>query len=329
MIRRTACLISRSMDAWRNQAMEKHLMDTLPEDTALLFLWQSGQTVLLGRGQSARESCHLEELTGGQLARRISGGGGMYVDGGTLAFSLIVPRSAFDIPRQMSMLGMALGAFGLQAAAVGCDIGVNGACVGRTAFFKSGSAAWQHGVLLAQTDVAQMDRLLAGDGQQRFASAISLRELCPAVTVDSLERSLCQAFAHAYCSEPAWLDERMLDGRTIEELALRFAAEGWLCPPEDTPTCALSQRFAWGSATVGFVTEGGIIRRAFLHSDAMEAALMERIAPALLGAPFLISAVTARFDQALEWLSDPRLLQIAHDVCNLVCRCIRGDGPED
>lgn len=328
MIRRTACLVSRSMDAWRNQAMEKHLMDTLPEDTALLFLWQAKQAVLLGRGQSARESCRLEELKGGQLARRLSGGGGMYVDEGTLFFSLIVPRSAFDISRQMSMLGMALGAFGLQASAVGCDLGVNGACVGRTAFFKSGSAAWQHGVLLAQTDCGQMARLLSGDGQQRFSTAQSLNQLCPAITVDSLERSLCQAFAHAYGSEPAWLDERMLDGRTMEELAIRFAAECWLCPPEDTPTCALSQRFPWGGASVSFVTEGGIIRRAYLHSDAMESALLERIAPALIGAPFLISAVTARFDQALEWLSDPRLLQIAQDVCNLISCCIRGDGQE-
>lgn len=329
MIRRTACLVSRSMDIWRNQAMEKHLMDTLPEDTALLFLWQSGQAVLLGRGQSARQDIVPEALGSAQLARRLSGGGGLYADEGTVGFTLIVPRSAFDIPRQMSILGMALGAFGLQTSASGCDLGVNGVCVGRTAFFKSGSAAWQHGVLLAQTDLSQMARLLPGDGQQRYPSARSLGELCPAITVDSLQRSLCQAFAHAYGSEPAWLDERMLDGRSIDALAAGFAADGWLCPPEEPVSAALRQRFPWGSATVGFVISGGVIRQAYLHSDAMEAALLERIAPALIGAPFLISAVTARFDQALEWLADPRLLQIAQDVCNLISRCIRGDGAED
>ena len=81
MIRRTACLVSRSQDAWRNQAIEKHLMDTLPEDTAVLFLWQDACAVLLGRGQSAAEACAPEQLARrkGQLARRLSGGGGLYI----------------------------------------------------------------------------------------------------------------------------------------------------------------------------------------------------------------------------------------------------------
>ena len=46
MIRRTACLIARSSDPFRNQAIEKHLMDTLPEDTAILYLWQNAPTAM-------------------------------------------------------------------------------------------------------------------------------------------------------------------------------------------------------------------------------------------------------------------------------------------
>ena len=33
MIRRTACLIALGGEPYRNLAIEKHLMDTLPEDT--------------------------------------------------------------------------------------------------------------------------------------------------------------------------------------------------------------------------------------------------------------------------------------------------------
>lgn len=326
MIQRTACLVSRSLDAWRNQAVEKHLMDTLPEDTAVLFLWQNQRSVWLGRGEDAGEACHLEELTRqkGQLARRLSGGGALYLDPGCLGYSLIVPKSAFDIPRQMSVLGMGLGAFGLQTCTGGaCDVGVAGQCVGRNAFFKSGSAAWQHGALLVESDLETLNALVAPDGQQRFASVQNLRSLADGVTVDSLERSLCQAFAHAYGSQPAWLDERMLDGRTIDALAQRFAAERWLTPAQPAASFTVSERFPWGGATVRFATESGVIRHAQLYTDAMEAALFERIGPALVGAPFLISAITARFDQALEWLSDPRLMQMAQDVCNLICRRIR------
>ena len=37
MIRRTACLIARESDPFRNQAIEKHLMDTLTGETKELF----------------------------------------------------------------------------------------------------------------------------------------------------------------------------------------------------------------------------------------------------------------------------------------------------
>ena len=56
MIRRTACLIARSNDPYRNQALEKHLMDTLPENTAILFMWQNRASVMLGRAQKDRKS---------------------------------------------------------------------------------------------------------------------------------------------------------------------------------------------------------------------------------------------------------------------------------
>ena len=53
MIRRTACLIARQDDPYRNQAIEKQLMDTLPEDTAILYLWQNHRAITIGRAQDA------------------------------------------------------------------------------------------------------------------------------------------------------------------------------------------------------------------------------------------------------------------------------------
>ncbi len=326
MIRRTACLVSRSQDAWRNQAIEKHLMDTLPEDTAVLFLWQDACAVLLGRGQSAAEACAPEQLARrkGQLARRLSGGGGLYMDGGCLGFSVILPKSAFDVSRQMSILGMTLGAFGLQARTAGpCDLGVGDVCVGRSAYYKSGSAAWHHGALLIQADLDALGGVLLPDGQRHFAAVQNVSALCPGLTMEDVQRTLCQAFAHGYGSEPAWLDERMLDGRTIDGLTAAFARDGWVNPPAVQETFSVTERFPWGGATVHMAVEGGVIRQARFSTDAMEAALFERVAPSLVGAPFLISAIAARFDQSLQWLSDPHLMQIAQDVCNLICRRLR------
>ena len=97
MIRRTACLIARGMDPYRNLAIEKHLMDTLPEETAILYLWQNHPTVTVGKMQNPWHVCPVDSFTlsGGLVARRLSGGGAMVQDPGCLNFSFIVPKTAF------------------------------------------------------------------------------------------------------------------------------------------------------------------------------------------------------------------------------------------
>ena len=55
----------------------------------------------------------------------------------------------------------------------------------------------------------------------------------------------------------------------------------------------------------------------------MEAPLFGLIEQSLTGSPYLISAISGRMDQRLEMLSDPRLIQLAGDVANLICGRIR------
>ena len=122
MIRRTACLIALGGEPYRNLAIEKHLMDTLPEDTAILYLWQNDRCISIGRCQNPLYECRVDPFlsAGGHIARRLSGGGAVYQDRGALNFSFILPKTAFDIHHQLSILGMAagaaLGAVGVMAA---------------------------------------------------------------------------------------------------------------------------------------------------------------------------------------------------------------------
>ena len=334
MIRRTACLIARGTDPYRNLAIEKHLMDTLPEETAILYLWQNRHTVVIGRNQNPWYELKVDEFlqSGGRLARRMSGGGAVYHDMGNLCFTIVLPKSEFDIPRQLNVVGLALGAMGVQTEYNGRnDLHAGGRKFSGNAFFKAGSAAYHHGTLMVDCDLEAMERYLTVDEQKLKhrgvtsvrSRVINLKELNPDITVEGLQQSLYRAFAMMYGGEPALLDERMMDTPTLDRLTARFASPEWLYPEKLPYGFTVSERFPWGGVTVMLLSEGGVIRSAKIFTDAMEAALFNRLEQALTGCPFLISAISARFEQNQEMLKDARLLQVAGDLCTLICGRIR------
>ncbi|MBQ7866565.1 MAG: hypothetical protein IJ354_00235 [Clostridia bacterium] len=327
MIRRTACLIARDDDLYRNLAIEKHLMDTLPEDTAILYLWQNRHAVVIGRNQDPWTECAVGSFlsAGGQLSRRYSGGGTQYHDLGTLNYSMILPKSKFDISTQLSVVGMAVGAFGLQPHAGGrSSLSVEGCKFSDSAFLKSGSAACHQGTLLLNTDLNAMQRFLPGTPGKLASRVVNLSTLAPQITAASMQQALYWAFGRAYGAQPALLDERMLNTPAIETLTDRFADGGWIYPAGIQPTLSVTEQFPWGNITVRLRTDRGVIREARLFTDAMEAGLFPQIEQAITGAPLLVSSIAARIDQRLSMLRDPYLLQIADDVQNLLSRHLRG-----
>lgn len=319
MIRRTACLLASGTEPCRNLAVEKHLLDTLPEDTAILYLWQSERAVDVGYNQHLPEVCKVQALMqdGGTVARRMSGGSESYQDAGTVGFTMVLPKTEFDISRQLGVVGMAIGALGVQVRAAGRgDLYAFGRRVSTSAYYKSGSAAYHRGTLNVCTDEGAAARYLTGEPMG------NLSDISSNITVESLQQSLYGAFGRVYGAQPAWLDERMMDSRSIEKLTGLFASPQWICPPEKPYTFSVTERFPWGHVTARLNVEGGIIREAALFTDAMEAPLFGRIEQLLTGSPFLISAIAGRFNQRLKLLTDRRL-QLAGDVCNLICGRIR------
>jgi len=343
MIRRTACLIARDLDPYRNLAIEKHLMDTLPEETAILYLWQNRQTVMIGRAQNPWYECPVDRFTmaGGLVARRLSGGGAMYQDPGTLNATIILPKAELDIPRQLSLLGMAAGAFGIQAEASGRqDLGVGGRRFCTNAFFKSGSAAMHHASIHVKTALGAMKQFTTveeGKLPQHFrqlpAETVNLSDLNANIDIESMEESIYRTFAHMWGAEPAMLDERMLDSASIERGTQQFCSREWVFPGSVPYSFSVAERFPWGGVAVQLMAEGGVIRAARVYTDAMEAGLFEQIEQALVGSPYLISAIAGRFEQKLSWIQHARLAQMAGDVCTLICGRIRamdrsGGSPE-
>lgn len=333
MIRRTACLIARSSDPYRNQALEKHLMDTLPENTAILLMWQNRASVMLGRAQNPWYEATVDDFTAknGFIGRRLSGGGAMYQDMGCLNFSFILPKTLFDIPRQLSMVGMAASVFGVQPKPSGRnDLSVAGRKFCANAFFKSGSAALHHGTVLVTAQLGQMvnaltveERKLPPGLKKPFPQVTNLADVAHTANIPALQESLYWSFGRAFGLQPSMLDERMLDSRTIDQSAAQFAAREWVYPSGIPYTFTVSERFPWGGVTVQMREEGGIVRDVRVYTDAMEAALFSHIEQALIGSTYLISAIEKRFQQRLSWITDLRLAQMSADVCKLICGRLR------
>jgi len=334
MIRQTSCIIARTSDPCRNLAIEKHLMDTLPEGTAILFLYRSENAVTVGRNQNPWYECDVEPFleSGGIITRRLTGGGTFYQDAGTLNFSVILPKTELNAPRQLALAASAAQLLGLPVQPGPCaSLMTDGRIFCQNAFFKAGSTALHNGCILINPDMEQMARtLLPGGkryrGQQRPPVDTLYTGVCdqlPTLTLDAMEEALYRAFTAQYNCQPVWLDEQMLTESNLQRTAESFANPEWVYPEALPYNFVVDERFPWGSITVMLQQENGIISASRIFSDAMEAALFDRIQQALTGCPYLIGAIGTRFEQRLGLIKDPRLLQIAGDVCKLICGRIR------
>ena len=163
MIRSARILTTHCTDPHKNLALEEVLLTTLPEDQAVLYLWQNRHTVVIGAGQNACAECRvgLLESEGGTLARRSSGGGAVYHDMGNLNFSFLVPRADYDVARQLKVILEAVRALGVEAEPSGRnDLTAGGRKFSGNAFRILKDGALHHGTLLVNVDMGLIGRYL-------------------------------------------------------------------------------------------------------------------------------------------------------------------------
>ncbi len=276
-----ACYITSCTDPYRNLAVERYLLEHTPAGSVTLYLWQNKNTVVIGRNQNPWAECNMALLRkdGGQLVRRLSGGGAVYHDSGNLNFTFLTDARTYSLDRQLGVIIAALQNLGIRAQKSGRnDILVDGRKVSGNAFYTSGNKKYHHGTLLIDVKTDEMAKYLTVSPLKLKAKGVSsvksrvlnLKEVCPELTVPMLQNALIRALAEVYGSEPQRLSEADFDAAELAKYEAEFKDDAFRLGTRLPFSWLTEARFDWGSFTLACRVDGGVVQQAQVYTDAMD-----------------------------------------------------------
>lgn len=297
MVHKICHYIGESVDPYHNLAIEQYLMETVGEDTCILYLWQNRRTVVIGRNQNAWAECRTTELNqdGGHLARRLSGGGAVYHDMGNLNFTFLVSKKNYNLQKQLQVIVTACRNLGLDAQTTGRnDVAIDGRKFSGNAFFDSKGQAYHHGTLLVNVDMSKLGQYLMpskaklqSKGVDSVRSrVVNLRELCPALTIQRMKEEMLRAFQQVYGMASTELCEADFDKDYVNQLRERNASWDWNYGKSLPAAVSFEDRFPWGGMELRMQIEKGRVAAAEVYSDAMEWNIASCLRQSLTGCVF-------------------------------------------
>jgi lipoate-protein ligase A len=339
MIRRTFVVRTGETNPWRNIALEAFLLEQVPEDSCILYLWQNRHTVVIGRNQNAYKECRVQELEadGGYLARRLSGGGAVFHDLGNLNFTFLLPVTDYDLGKQTDVILQAVQKLGIKAEKTGRnDIETDGRKFSGNAYYRSGKNAYHHGTLLVHADKEAAARYLSvsadkirSKGVESVKSRIiNLRECNPDITIASLDSSMAASFNEVYGTAARELQAAEVfsglpgirnPGAARERLAAleaQFADPAWKYGKNPPFEFTVQGRFPWGGVEIHFDVTGNTITNAQVFSDAMDSEFILGLADILRDAPFTWQGVSEKL--AASYQDNPSYTGYAADITKLI-----------
>ena len=327
MIQTLTTFESMTTDPYQNLAVEEYLTFHTEPGECILYLWQNAHTVVIGRNQNCWKECRVSELEadGGHLVRRLSGGGAVYHDLGNLNFTFCMRKEDADVDRQLQVIIEAVASFGLTAEKTGRnDVAINGKKFSGNAFFDSKGCYYHHGTLLLNVDTASMSRFLnpskaklQSKGVDSVRSrVVNLSSLCPEITVDTMKQAMFTAFSKVYGLPAVPLCAERLEQTAIQDGRERFSSERWKYGPKIPFTNRLEQRFSWGEVNLDLHVNEGMITKALLSSDSMEADWFSDIGTEFQGLPYRTDILCKALDHSLEQHLVPE--NIRADLCRMV-----------
>jgi len=311
-------------DPYENLATEKVLMDALQPGEAMLYLWQNLNTVVIGRNQNAWLECRTSLLAeeGGKLARRLSGGGAVFHDLGNLNFTFLMCKEDYDLDKQVTVIQRACALAGIQAEKSGRnDLLAEGRKFSGNAFYQDKVHAYHHGTLMIDVDKDRLGRYLSPPKAKLQAKGVAsvrsrvvnLKELSPALTIDTMGCFMQQAYQQVYglSAEAFHLTDAMTQEiRTLKDI---YGSWDYLYGAPLAFTFSCEEKFDWGYILLQLDAKGGIIQNVGINTDAMDWTLPDLIVKALTGCRFDTDSMVYALQQAF----------LPADECEDLCELIR------
>lgn len=297
MINKIQHIISNSTVPYENMALEKYLMNTVAEDTCILYLWQNKRTVVIGKNQNVWQECNLKSIEDdkGYLARRLSGGGAVFHDLGNLNFTFIVSQKNYNVMKQTQVIIDAIKSFGIDVKLSGRnDLTIDGKKFSGNAFYKNGKNAYHHGTLLVKVNMINLSKYLnvsklklKSNGVASVVSrVINLNELSKEITIVELKKRLIKSFEKIYNLSSSEIKQELLDKECIDEIRDKFASWEWKFGRKIPFNVEFTHRFSWGEINLQLFVDKGIIKDVIVFSDAMNSEIFEGISEILKDKPY-------------------------------------------
>ena len=303
-------LISQSTSPFYNLAVEKYLTTHVEKDEVILFLWKNADTVVVGRNQNVWQECRVTEffMSGGTIARRLSGGGAVYHDEGNLNFSFVSAEGTWSTQEGLSVIADACRRVGIDATVSGRnDVLAAGAKFSGNAFYSLKSyggvtGVCHHGCILISTDTERLSRFLSvskkkleSKGVKSVRSrVVNLSELSKGLTAEVFAEELKKAFSVGDAAEPYGFKWEYDSEEQIRHDYEYFKNDSWIFNRKIDFTDSFGGRFGWGEIQLNFRVSAGTVVECGVYSDAMDTDFPHLIEEAFSGQPFSAERLSAR-----------------------------------
>ncbi len=269
---------------YHNIALEEYLLDTLPVNSVILYLWQNYRTVVIGRNQSANQEVNYKQLeeNGGFLARRLSGGGAVFHDLGNLNFTFIMANKDFDLDKQTDVILKAINSLGIKAIKNGRnDLTVDGHKFSGHAYYHGKENSYHHGTIMLDVNNDELVKYL-NVSKKKLASksiksvrsrVINLKQLKPKLTIAEVKEALIKSFEEVYGNKVV----RINDDVEIEDRIKRFSDPNWIYDKDEKYEFSKEQRFDWGIVNIKYNVEKMVIKDIAIYTDCLDSGALQQL----------------------------------------------------